>query len=133
MTQIFTVMSLITVLAAVEVLVLGLLVGRGRATYGVPAPAMSGHPTWERLNRAHQNSLEQLVLFIPLFTAYVLNAGSQTGFAAGVVFLIARIVYAVGYVRDPARRAVGAWFTTITQVWLAVGAIVGLVVRMARS
>ncbi len=59
------VVSLISVLATVEVLVLGFLVGRGRVTYGVPAPAMAGHPTWERLNRAHQNSLEQLVLFLP--------------------------------------------------------------------
>ena len=32
--------SLISVLAAVQVLVLGFLVGQGRATYGVPAPAM---------------------------------------------------------------------------------------------
>jgi uncharacterized MAPEG superfamily protein len=127
------VVSLISVLATVEVLVLGFLVGRGRIAYGVPAPAMSGHPTWERLNRAHQNSLEQLVLFLPLFTAYVFNAGVPTGIVAGVVFLIARIVYAVGYVRDPARRAAGAWLTAIVQIWLAAGALVGLVVKIARA
>src|SRR5262245_11639466 len=84
-------------------MVLGVLVGRGREKYGVPAPATSGHPMWERLNRAHQNSLEQLVLFIPLLFAYTLNAGLQTGIALGVVYLVARILYAVGYVRDPAR------------------------------
>ena len=81
--------SLISVLAAVQVLVLGFLVGQGRATYGVPAPAMSGHPDWERLNRAHQNSLEQLVLFLPLFAAYLLNVGIQTGIVAGILFLVA--------------------------------------------
>ena len=125
--------SLITVLAAVEVLVLGFLVGRGRATYAVPAPAMSGHPAWERLNRAHQNSLEQLVLFVPLFTAYFLHVGMQTGIAVGIVFLIARILYAVGYIRDAKRRELGAWLTAAVQVWLAIGAIVGLVVKLART
>lgn len=125
--------SLITVLAVVEVLVLGFLVGRGRATYGVPAPAMSGHPDWERLNRAHQNSLEQLVLFVPLFTAYFVHVGAQTGIAAGIVFLIARILYAVGYIRDAKRRELGAWLTAAVQIWLAIGAIVGLVVKIART
>ena len=49
----------------------------------MPAPATSGHPAWERLNRAHQNSLEQLVLFIPLFLAYCFNTGMQTGIVLG--------------------------------------------------
>ena len=125
--------SLISVLAAVQVLVLGFLVGQGRATYGVPAPAMSGHPDWERLNRAHQNSLEQLVLFLPLFNAYLFSAGIQTGIMAGILFLIARILYAVGYIRDAKRREIGAWLTAAAQVWLGVGALVGLIVKIARS
>jgi glutathione S-transferase len=131
--QTIAVVTLILVLAVIEVLILGFLVGRGRDTYGVPAPATSGHPTWERLNRAHQNSLEQLVVFMPLFMAYTFNADVPTGLLAGVVFLIARIAYAVGYVRAPDRRAAGAWTTAIVQVWLALGAIVGLVVKIARA
>ena len=125
--------TLVIVLAVVEVMVLGVMVGRGREKYGVPAPATTGHPTWERLNRAHQNSLEQLVLFIPLLFAYTLNVGLQTGIALGVVYLVARILYAVGYVRDPARRRVGAFLTFGVLTWLAIGAIVGLVVKIARA
>src|SRR4029079_1327369 len=96
---------------AVQWAVAGFLVGGGRATYGVPAPAMSGHTDWERLNRAHQNSLEQLVLVLAVVTAYLLRAGIQTGIAAGILFLIARILYAVGYIRDAKRREIGAWLT----------------------
>ena len=124
---------LIVVLAVVEVMVLGFLVARGRDRYGVPAPATSGHPDWERLNRTHQNSLEQLVLFIPLFLAYCFNTGLHTGIVLGVVYLLARIIYAVGYVRRPERRAAGAFLTFAVQVWLAVGAVIGLVVKIARS
>jgi hypothetical protein len=50
--------TLVIVLAVIEVMVLGVLVGRGRVKYGVDAPATTGHPTLERLNRAHQNSIE---------------------------------------------------------------------------
>jgi uncharacterized membrane protein YecN with MAPEG domain len=125
--------TLVIVLAVVEVMVLGVLVGRGREKYGVPAPATTGHPTWERLNRAHQNSLEQLVLFIPLLFAYTVNAGLQTGIALGAIYLVARILYAVGYVRDPARRRVGAFLTFGVLTWLAVGALVGVVLKIARS
>jgi len=124
---------LIVVLAVIEVMVLGFLVARGRDRYGVPAPATSGHPDWERLNRTHQNSLEQLVLFIPLFLAYCFNSGLHTGIALGFVYLVARIVYAAGYVRDSEQRAAGAFLTFAVQVWLAVGAVIGLVVKIARS
>ncbi len=60
--------TLVIVLAVVEVMVLGVLVSRDREKYGVPAPATTGHPTWERPNRPTR-SLEQLVLFIPLLFA----------------------------------------------------------------
>ncbi len=128
-----SIVNLILVLAAIEVLVLGFLVGRSREKYGVPAPATSGHPAWERLNRAHQNSLEQLVIFMPLFLAYCFNTHMTTGILLGVLYLVARLVYAVGYVREADRRAAGAFLTSAVQSWLAVGAVIGLVVKIARS
>ena len=62
-----------------------------------------------------------------------MNAGLQTGIALGVVYLVARILYAVGYVRDPARSRVGAFLTFGVLTWLAVGALVGVVLKIARS
>jgi hypothetical protein len=35
--------TLVIVLAVIEVMVLGILVGRGRVKYGVAAPATTGH------------------------------------------------------------------------------------------
>jgi uncharacterized membrane protein YecN with MAPEG domain len=51
----------------------------------------------------------------------------------GVVYLIARILYAAGYVREAARRRIGAFLTFGVLTWLAVGAILGLVIKIARS
>jgi uncharacterized membrane protein YecN with MAPEG domain len=61
------------------------------------------------------------------------NAGLQTGIALGVVYLVARILSAEGYLRDPARRRVGAFLTFGVLTWLAVGALVGVVLEIARS
>jgi uncharacterized membrane protein YecN with MAPEG domain len=125
--------ALVTVLAAVEVMIFGFLVGRGRVTYGVPAPAMTGHPTWERLNRVHQNSIEQLVVFLPLLWTYQGSISQLWAFILGMVFVVARIVYAVGYVRDPERRAPGAILTFGVLTILALGSLIGYLVQIARA
>lgn len=122
---------LVLTLAIVEVLVFGALVGRGRAKYGVPAPATSGHPTWERLNRVHLNSIENLVLFAPSFIMYAMIVGRFTGIALGVAYLIARILYAVGYVRSPEKRVLGSALTSLVQVWLVVGLLGSLIWRFS--
>jgi glutathione S-transferase len=120
---------LVLTLAAAQLIVFGVLVGRGRAKYGVPAPATSGHPVWERLNRVHLNSIEQMVVFAPLFIMYGIVVGRFSALALGVVYLIARILYAVGYVRAPEKRALGTMLTSIVQVWLALGLIGALLFR----
>src|SRR5450432_1204425 len=45
--------QLVTLLAVLQFLVFGFLVGKARATHNVPAPAMSGHPGFERYFRVH--------------------------------------------------------------------------------
>ncbi len=122
---------LILALACVELIVFSALVGRGRAKYGVPAPATSGNPDWERLNRVHQNSLEQMVVFTPLFFLYATFVGKFTALILGVVFLLARIAYAVGYAKAPEKRAVGSAATFLVQIWMAIGVIVSLLWRFS--
>ena len=67
--------ALVTVAAVVLTFVLSLRVGAMRQKHGVKAPATTGHPEFERANRVHQNTVEQLVLFLPLLwlALYVLG------------------------------------------------------------
>jgi hypothetical protein len=58
----------VVILALVQYIVFGMLVGRARGKYNVPAPACSGDPIFERYWRVHQNTLEQLVVFLPAIT-----------------------------------------------------------------
>jgi len=115
------------VLALLEYVVMGALVGRARGKFGVQAPAMTGHPEFERTNRVHVNTLENLIIFIPavwLFASYV-----SVRYAAvlGFVFVAARLLYAVGYLRAAEKRGFGAGITGIVVLVLVAGALVGLV------
>ena len=52
-------------LALLEYFIFGALVGQARGKHGVEAPAVTGHPEFERRLRVQQNTLEQLMIFIP--------------------------------------------------------------------
>ena len=66
--------AIVIAVALLEYMFIALQVGRGRAQYAVPAPAVTGHPIFERLYRVQLNTLEQLIVFVPsiwLFGTYV--------------------------------------------------------------
>ena len=66
--------SLVTALTLLLHQVLTINVGRARAKYKIMPPAMSGDENFERVVRVQQNTLEQLVFFLPalwLFSVYV--------------------------------------------------------------
>ncbi len=113
-------------LALVEYIAMAGLVGRARGKYGVRAPATSGHPDFERAYRVHVNTLESLIIFVPavwIFASYV-----STLYAAilGGVFVVARAVYAIGYLQAAEKRALGAGVTGLVNVVLVAGGLVGI-------
>ena len=48
------------------------LVGRARGKHGIKAPACSGNEQFECAYRAHMNTVEQTVMFLPVLWIYVL-------------------------------------------------------------
>ena len=55
---------LIVGLALLECLWFSWQCGKARGTYGIDAPTISGNEMFERYFRVHQNTIEQLVVFI---------------------------------------------------------------------
>lgn len=118
--------ALVILIALLEYAAFGGLVGWARGKYGVHAPAVTGHPVFERYFRVHQNTLEQLVLFVPaiwLFGSYV---DATWAALLGLVFVVARVLYLVGYVKDPAKREVGFALSSLSVVALLLGALWGV-------
>ena len=117
--------AVVIALALLEYSIFGMLVGWARGKYKVPAPAVTGHPVFERYFRVHQNTLEQLVVFVPsiwLFGTYV-----STTWAAGLglVFVVGRAIYLVGYVADPAKREIGFGLSYLPALILLIGGLWG--------
>jgi glutathione S-transferase len=118
------------VLALLEYAVMAALVGRARGKFGVHAPATTGHPEFERVNRVHMNTLENLVLFIPAVLIFALYVSTAWAAALGLLFVAARALYAIGYLQAPEKRAVGAGLTGIVNMALLLGGLVGLVLAL---
>ena len=99
--------AVISALVLIQYLVFAAKVGQARGKHDIKAPAIVGNVEFERIFRIHQNTMEQLIVFLPslwIFAYYVHALGAA---ALGVVFLIARFVYFKGYSEDPAKRAPG--------------------------
>ena len=106
--QINAYVAIVTFAALLVYLWTGIRVGRARSKYGVPAPAISGAPEFERAWRVQMNTLEWLPLFLPSLWLFAYYFSPIVAAAVGVVWVLARIGYALVYVRDPAKR--GIWF-----------------------
>jgi glutathione S-transferase len=122
-------LAMVTALALAEYSVFGALVGRARAQHKVIAPATTGNPEFERYFRVHQNTLEALIVFVPAVWIFSLTVHYHVGVALGVLFLIARIVYASGYLKDPAKRAPGALLSFGVNSILVLGSIVAILIK----
>jgi uncharacterized MAPEG superfamily protein len=111
----------------VEYLAFGILVGRARAKYNVPAPASSGNPVFERYWRVHQNTLEQLIIFIPAIMIYGTYGNPTVAAGVGLAFPVGRLLYLLGYVKDPAARGPGFLIGFLSTAFLLVAGIIAAV------
>lgn len=115
--------ALITAIAALVYLVLIINVGRARAKYGIQPPATTGNEDFERVLRVQQNTLEQLVFFLPglwLFAVF-LNPAIASGL--GGVWIIGRILFAWGYYQAAEKRFLGFALSSLSSMILVFGAL----------
>ncbi|HWD29819.1 MAG TPA: MAPEG family protein [Rhizomicrobium sp.] len=128
-TQLAVIVTLVTVALYLG---MGARVGILRGKLGVVAPAMTGHPAFERAARVHLNTGEQLIAFLPLLWMATLtfHVWYWLPAAFGAVFLLARLLYMRLYMAAPDTRIPAAFLTMLAQVGLFVLAVVGLVKAM---
>ena len=117
----------VTIVALIVYFVVGANVARARGRYQVAAPAVDGHPAFARIYRVQQNTLEQLVLFLPALWLCALTVGDPWAGLIGLVWPIGRILYAWGYYRDAEKRGPGFVLSVTTTMVLLIGAVIGLV------
>ena len=72
-------------------LVTAIVTGIMRGRYKIQAPAITGHPMFERAYRVQMNTLEQTVMFLPAFLLAVQFGRDDIACVLGGVWLLARI------------------------------------------
>ncbi len=116
--------AIVTALALLVYMYMAFQVGAGRGKYNVEAPAVSGNPTWERLYRVQTNTVEQFVVFLPALWIFAYLGNPVWAAGIGSVFVIGRVIYMIGYVQEPGRRAVGFLIGFLANVVLVIGVLV---------
>lgn len=122
--------TIVMMLALVEVAVFGALTGRARAKYGVQAPATTGNEIFERYYRVHYNTIEHLILFIPGILAFGYYVSERWAAIVGAVFLVGRIIYAASYIRAPESRGIGMLASLLPCWVLVLGGLIGAIVSL---
>ena len=104
----------------------GVMAGWARVKYKVPAPAMEGPLPFQSAQRVQANTLEQLPLVLAPLWLCACYLGDVWAAAGGLLWCLGRILYALGYYRDPARREAGFIIGMLACSALVTGSVVGL-------
>jgi len=122
--------ALVTLLAVLFYFFTIARVGRARLTLGIKAPATSGHPDFERLFRVQMNTLEWMAVFLPSLWLFAIYINDQIAAGIGLVWIIGRILYFLGYSKAADKRAPGFGTQALASIVLLVGAIGAVVWRL---
>jgi glutathione S-transferase len=124
-----TIMSAaVTVLTAMVLYYTMMIVGRTRKAHNIWPPAMTGHPDVDRALRVQGNTVEQVVIFLPLLWVATLYFHGWIPAALGLVWCVGRVMYAIGYMKEANKRGPGFAIASIATLALMILSIWGLVV-----
>jgi uncharacterized MAPEG superfamily protein len=124
--------ALVIGLALLQYFLFGFAVGRARGKFNVPAPATSGHPEFERTFRVQQNTLEQLVIFVPSIWGFATFVSAPIAAGLGALFIVGRFLYSRGYTAEASKRGTGFLIGALAQVSLLLGSIIGAGIQVFR-
>lgn len=115
--------AIITLLAGLTCFWMSAQVARTRRKVGIAAPAVTGDPLLERTIRAHYNTLEWMPIFLPSLWLFAIYWNSTVATIVGLVWIVGRIVYFLGYVAAARRREPGFLIQSLAVAVLLFGAL----------
>jgi glutathione S-transferase len=125
--------SLVTIFSLLLFLFVTINVGRARAKYGVKAPEMSGNIDFERVVRVQQNTLEQLVLFLPALWIFSTFVSPIAAAILGVIWIGGRILYAWGYYQAAEKRGTGFAISSLSTMIMLLGGLGGVILQLLKG
>jgi glutathione S-transferase len=122
--------ALVTLLAVGVYFYTGVRVGQAREKFKVKAPAVAGHPIFERAFRVQMNTLEWMPILLPSMWLLALYGTDLVAAALGVVWIGGRLIYIRGYMQAPEKRGTGFAVQAVAAGVLWIGALVAIVWRL---
>ena len=119
---------IIIMIALIQYQFFGLRTGISRPKYNVQPPKTTGHETWERIYRVHQNTMEQLVVFIPGMLAFTHYVSAMWAAVLGVLFIVFRQYYSFMYIKNPPDRKFPLGF--FVNGILIIGSLIGIILQL---
>lgn len=125
--------ALITCLAILFYFFTSVQVAQARTAYDIKAPAISGHPDFERVFRVQMNTLEWMPIFLPSLWLFAIYIGDRSAAALGLIWIIGRILYMIGYSRAAAKRGPGFGIQATACIVLWLGALGAIILQIVRA
>ena len=129
----FHLTALVTCLATLTYFLISFQVGKALQSYGVKAPAVSGNPQFERIYRVQMNTLEWMPVFLPALWLFAIYVSDAIAAALGVVWIIGRILYMIGYAKAANKRGPGFAVQASATIILWIGATIGILWRLIHA
>jgi glutathione S-transferase len=127
MVQAHALVAIVTLAALLVYLWMGFSVALAHKATGIAAPAMTGDPRLERAVRIQANTLEWLPLFLVSLWLFALYWNDRIAALLGVVWIVGRVLSALGYAADPNKRGPGFGIQALATLILLFGALAGAV------
>jgi uncharacterized membrane protein YecN with MAPEG domain len=112
---------------------MALTVARTHQRTGILAPAMTGDPVLERTYRAHVNTLEWMPIAMPSMWLLAIYWSPTVAALLGLVWIVGRVIYFVGYVSEAKRRFPGFFIQSTAAFIMLFGALGRIVYLMATN
>jgi glutathione S-transferase len=107
-----------------------LMAGLARGRFKIVPPSHSGPEEYERYVRAHQNTLEHLVLFLPGMWLFALAVSPVWAATIGSIWPPMRVLYALGYHKAAEKRLIPLYISMPPIYIFVLGSLVGGIVKL---
>ncbi|MXW50920.1 MAG: MAPEG family protein [Gammaproteobacteria bacterium] len=103
--------------------------GMARGRFEVAAPSHDGPEEYVRHVRAHQNTVEHLVMFLPGLWLFALAVDPIWAAGIGAIWPVGRLMYALGYYKAPEKRSIGLYISMPPIYIFILGSLIGFVLK----
>lgn len=122
--------NLVGSLAVLQFFFFGYMTGSARRKSGLKAPAVTGHPDFERMYRVQTNTLETIVAFLPALYISAQYWPPLIISLIGLVYIIGRFIYWRAYIASPEKRSLGFMLSMLPTLILLLLSVVGACVQI---